>query len=104
MQGHLELPRLWEKHTDAVLRDVGLIPTTHMPSLYTSRVNGKQALLKCQVDDFAIAVPDKHTANILLDQIDDFLFIPMKRQGFIRSSQQDDIDGTSRLVLLCPSS
>ncbi len=31
MQGHPESPRLWEKHSDAILRDCGLIPTVHEP-------------------------------------------------------------------------
>jgi hypothetical protein len=35
------------------------------------------------VDDFAIAAPDERTANILLDKIDDELFIPMKCQGYL---------------------
>jgi hypothetical protein len=35
------------------------------------------------MNDFAIAAPDKHTANILLNMIDDKLMIPMKHQGFI---------------------
>jgi hypothetical protein len=35
------------------------------------------------VDDFAIACPDKQTANILLDRIEDHLSIPLKRQGLI---------------------
>jgi hypothetical protein len=34
MQGHPESPRLWEKHADAILREIGLEPTTHEPCLY----------------------------------------------------------------------
>ncbi len=83
MQGHPESPRLWEKHADAILREIGLIPTVHEPCLYSGTINGKRVIFKRQVDDFAIAAPDKHTANILLDMIDDELSIPMKRQGFL---------------------
>ena len=40
-------------------------------------------IFKRQVDDFAVAAPNEHTANVLLDMIDDRLTIPMKRQGFL---------------------
>jgi hypothetical protein len=36
-----------------------------------------------QVDDFAIAAPDSHTADLLLDMLDDKLSIPIKRQGLL---------------------
>jgi hypothetical protein len=78
MQWHPESPRLWEKHADLILRDIGLTPTTHEPCLYSGVVHGKRVILKRQVDDFAIAAPDKTTSNILLDLIDDALSIPMK--------------------------
>jgi hypothetical protein len=45
-------------------------------------VDGKCIIFKWQVDDFAIAAPDKRTANILLDMIDDSISIPMKRRLF----------------------
>jgi hypothetical protein len=83
MQGHPESPRLWEKHVDAILRELGLTPTTHEPCLYSGIINGRQVILMCQVDDFAIAAPDAHTANLLLDMLDDKLSIPIKRQGHI---------------------
>ena len=46
-------------------------------------IEGKRVIFKRQVDDFAIAAPNKCTANILLDMIDDELTIPMKRQGYL---------------------
>jgi hypothetical protein len=55
----------------------------HEPCLYSGMVDGKRVIFKRQVDDFAIAAPDERTANILLDRIDDELFIPMKRQGYL---------------------
>ena len=82
-QGHPESPRLWEKHADSILQDIGMTPTVHEPCLYSGIINGKRTLLKRQVDDFAIAAPDERTATILLDLIDDELSIPMKRQGFL---------------------
>ncbi len=83
IQGHPESPRLWEKHADVILNKIRLIPTVHEPCLYLGTINGKQIIFKRQVDDFGIAAPDKQTANILLDMIDDELSIPMKRQGYL---------------------
>jgi hypothetical protein len=83
MQGHPESPRLWEKHADAILREIGLTPTIHEPCLYSGIINNNRVLLKRQVDDFAIAAPDAKTADVLLDLIDDKLKIPVKRQGYL---------------------
>ena len=83
MQGHPESPRLWEKHADAILRDLGLTPTIHEPCLYSGLIQGKRVLFKRQVDDFAIGAPDQRTADILLDLLDDQLTMPIKRQGLL---------------------
>ena len=40
MQGHPESPRLWEKHADAILRKLGLKPTSHAFTLVLSTENG----------------------------------------------------------------
>ena len=78
MHGHPESPRLWKKHADSILQDIGMTPTVHEPCLYSGIINGKRTLLKRQVDDYAIAAPDECTDTILLDLIDDKLSIPMK--------------------------
>jgi hypothetical protein len=78
MQGHPEAPCLWEKHGDAILRKLGLIPTVHEPCFYCGMVNGKRILLKRQVDNFTIAAPDAKSANIPLDILDDKLTILIK--------------------------
>ena len=83
MQGHPESPRLWEKHADAILQDLGLTPTTHEPCLYSGTIAGTRVIFKRQVNDFAIAAPEERIANILLDMIDDQLKIPLKRQGLL---------------------
>ncbi len=83
MQGHPESPQLWEKHADAILRELGLTPLVNEPCLYFGTVAGKCVIFKRQVDDFAIAAPDKKRADILLDLLDDQLFIPLKRQGLL---------------------
>ncbi len=83
MQGHPESPRLWKKHADLILRDLGLTPTVHEPCLYSGMVEGKLVILKQQVNDFAIAAPDECIAYIFLHKINDELFIPMKWQRYL---------------------
>ncbi len=78
MQGHPESPRLWEKHADEILHDIGLTPSVHEPCLYLGVINNNGVLFMRHVDDFAIAAPDKITSDILMDIIDDKLKIPIK--------------------------
>ena len=98
MQGHPESPRLWEKHADSILRDIGLKPTVHEPCLYSGIINNTRVILMRQVDDFAIASPDAHTAAILLDIIDEKLSIPLKRQGLIDMFNGIDITQTKHYI------
>jgi hypothetical protein len=81
IQGHPELPRLWEKHADAILCELGLTPNVHEPCLYSGVINGNHVIFMQQVDNFAISAPDAHTADVLLDMLDNRLTIPIKRQG-----------------------
>ena len=83
MQGHPESPRLWEKHIDKILRDIGLTPTVHEPCLYSGVINGDRVLFKRQVDDFACAAPSATTCQILFDLIDDHLLLPLKPLGLV---------------------
>jgi len=83
MQGHPESPRLWEKHIDRILRDIGLTPTIHEPCIYSGLILGERVLFMRQVDDFAISASAQRIANHVLDLIDDKLTIPMKRQGLV---------------------
>ena len=83
MQGHPEFSRLWEKHIDRILRDIGLTPTIHEPCIYSGLILGKRVLFMRQVDNFTISAPSQRIANHLLDLIDKKLTIPMKRQGLV---------------------
>ena len=83
MQGHPEAPRLWEKHADSILRDIGLTPTHHQPCLYSGLIDGQRVLFMRQVDDFAVAVPNERIGRILFDLIDERLTFPLKRMGLI---------------------
>ena len=94
MQGHPESPRLWEKHADEILREIGLTPTVHEPCLYSGKIHGKRVLFMRQVDDFAIAAPDAKTSDILMDMIDERLKIPIKRQGYLDMYNGVDITNT----------
>ena len=100
MQGHPESPRLWEKHADAILRDIGLTPTIHEPCLYSGTINGTCIILMRQVDDFAIAAPDQHTADILMDLLDDQLTMPIKRQGLLDMFNGVDVVQTKHYIKL----
>jgi hypothetical protein len=83
MQGHPESPRLWEKHANAILRELGPTPTVHEPCLYSCIIAGQSIIFKRQVNDFVIAAPDEKTSNILLDLLDKQLSIPLKQQGLL---------------------
>ena len=83
MQGHPEASRLWEKHIDRIVRQLGFKPTTHEPCLYEGYVRGERCIFKRQVDDFALATNDAATAHAFFDSIDDALTIPMKRFGLV---------------------
>jgi hypothetical protein len=83
MQGHPKSPRLWEKHTNAILRELRLTPTVHEPFLYFGIINDKRIIFKQQVNDFAIAAPNHHTTDILLDMLNEMLTMPIKRQGLL---------------------
>ena len=43
------------------------------------------------MDDFAIAAPDQHTADILMDLLDDQLTMPIKRQGLLDMFNSVDV-------------
>jgi hypothetical protein len=55
-------------------------------------------------DDFAIAAPDAHTADLLLDMLDNKLSIPIKRQGHLDMYNGVDILQTCHYIhLSCTS-
>ena len=60
LQGHPELPRLWDKHISKMLiNELGFKATIHEPCLYYKRNdNSDITLIVQQVDDFLIANKD----------------------------------------------
>ncbi|KAL7555072.1 hypothetical protein ACHAWF_018706 [Thalassiosira exigua] len=99
-KGRTPIPPGHEKHADAILREIGLTPTTHEPCLYSGKVGGKRVIFKRQVDDFAAACPDQHTADLLFDMIDERLSIPLKRQGLIEMFNGMDVVQTRDYIKL----
>ncbi len=59
---------------------------------------GIRVIFKQQVDNFAIGTPNEHTANIILDMIDNALSIPMKRQGLFDMYNGIDVTQTRDYV------
>jgi len=83
IQGHPESPRLWEKHIDKILQQLGLTPTTHEPCLYSGDFHGERVLFLRQVDDFAVASSKKDTAIALINAINSQMRIDVKHLGII---------------------
>ena len=100
MQGHPESPRLWERHVDKIIRDIGFTPTTHEPCLYSGIIGGQRVLFMRQVDDFAIAAPSESIANIVFDMIDDKLTFPLKRMGLVTLFNGMDVTQTADYIKL----
>jgi hypothetical protein len=98
MQGHPESSRLWEKHADQILRELGLTPTVHEPCLYSGMIVGNHVIFKRQVDDFAIAAPDSRTADILLDMLDNKLSMLLKQQGLLDMFNGIDVTQTRHYI------
>ncbi len=68
---------------DQILSNIGLIPTTHEPCLYSGKIKDKKVYFKQQVDDFAIACKEERTANIIFDTIYLARQMPIKQQGLV---------------------
>ena len=75
---------------DQILSILGFKATVHKPCLYSGVIQGERFLVKQQVDDFEVAVPNERIANILFDAIDDLLTFPLKRMG--KDTQFNGID------------
>eukprot|EP00986_Skeletonema_menzelii_P015723 scaffold12494_cov159-Skeletonema_menzelii.AAC.1 len=103
LQGHPESPRLWEKHIDKILRNLGLTPTVHEPCLYSGIINNERVLFMRQCDDFACAAPTAATCQILFDLIDDQLDLPLKPLGLINLFNGVNIQQTKHYIKLSVS-
>jgi hypothetical protein len=88
------------KHVDAILQELGLAPTIHEPCSYSGIIDGKRIIFMRQVDNFAIVAPDAHTADVLLNMLNDKLSIPLKRQGHLDMYNGVDIIQTRHYIRL----
>jgi len=100
IQGHPESPRLWEKHIDKILKDLGLKPTVHEPCLYSGQIQGQRVLFLRQVDDFAVAASERVYAEQLIDAINNKMRIQVKHLGIIDRFNGMDIHQTRHYVKL----
>ena len=100
IQGHPESPRLWQDHIDKILKQLGYQQLTHEPCIYVNRCATlkEEIYLLRQVDDFAIACSDKHTADYLWDEIDAKLNADLKREGLLHRHNGVDIEQTSNYI------
>jgi hypothetical protein len=86
------------KHIDKILRDIGLQPTKHEPCLYAGTIDGNRILFLRQVDDFAVAAKDEHSANQLIKLINSKMRIDMKALGIINRFNGIDIHQTRNYI------
>ena len=98
IQGHPESPRLWEKHIDRILRDMGLTPARHEPCLYSGTVNGEKVFFLRQVDDFAVAAPNTVICDAIIQYINAKMTMDVKGLGTIGRFNGMDIEQTKWYV------
>ena len=78
IQGHPESPRLWEKHIDRILRDMGFTPARHEPCLYSGTVNRERVFFLRQVDDFSVAAATTTTCDAIIRYINSKMTMDVK--------------------------
>jgi len=98
IQGHPESPRLWEKHIDKILRDMGFTPARHEPCLYSGTVNGERVFFLRQVDDFALATPSTVSCEAVIKYINSKMTMDVKGLGIIGRFNGMDIEQTKWYV------
>jgi hypothetical protein len=98
IQGHPEAPRLWEKHIDQILRDLGMKPTVHAPCFYSGTIEQQRLLFLHQVDDFTLTAKTTTASTHLLTQINSKMRIPIKILGVIDRFNGIDIHQTKYYV------
>ena len=93
IQGHPDLPRLWQLFIDNILTKIGFKPTTHEPCVYSlpQEVFGEEVFLLHQVDDFAIGCDRPETAEKICTLIDQQMSAPLKREGLIHRFNGIDV-------------
>ena len=98
IQGHLESPRLREKHIDRILQEMGFTPARHEPCLYKGIVEGELVLFLCQVDDFAVAANNTTICEQIIQYINSKMTMDVKGLGIIERFHGLDVHQTKRYV------
>mmetsp|Transcript_23363 Transcript_23363/g.33516 ORF Transcript_23363/g.33516 Transcript_23363/m.33516 type:complete len:1554 (+) Transcript_23363:3270-7931(+) len=98
IQGHPESPRLWEKHIDNILKEMGFTPTRHEPCLYRATVNGELVFFLRQVDDFSVAAKEAQTCSDIIAYINSKMSMDVKDLGTITRFNGMDIHQTRYYV------
>jgi len=71
-----------------------LKPAGHEPCLYAGLYKGERVLLKRQVDDIELATANPMTAQMVFDEVDDYLTFPFKRMGLVTLFNGIDVEQT----------
>ena len=100
IQGHPKSPRLWERHIDRILRDMGFKPTRHEPCLYSATVNGELVLFLRQVDDFSVSAKQASTCSDIIKYINSKMSMDVKDLGLIGRFNGVDIFQTKYYIKL----
>ena len=90
IQGQPESTRLWEKHINNILQEIGFKSTTHERCIYQTKIKNYQVLFLRQVDDFAVASKDPQIAKAVIAQIWAKLQVLLNHLGVI--AKLNDID------------
>jgi dUTP pyrophosphatase len=100
IQGHPESPRLWEKHIDLILRDMGFTPTRHEPCLYRGSVDNNMVLFLRQVDDFSVSPISEELCGKLIAHINSKMTMAVKNLGVITRFNGMDVYQTKHYIKL----
>jgi Reverse transcriptase (RNA-dependent DNA polymerase) len=87
LQGHPELPRLWETHIHGIIVEkLKFVPTTHEKCLYSRRdpkTDSLQMILR-QVDDISVSAETQQGRKETIAHIGTHLQVPLNDLGVIR--------------------
>ena len=70
LQGHPEAGVLWEHLiTETLIDKIGFCKAVHERNIYSGTVNGKEVLVCCQIDDFAVGAESPNTAELFITKV-----------------------------------
>ena len=79
---------------------MGFTTTTHEQCLYVKKVNNHDIYILRQVDDIAIASPNKETAEAIIKEIGSYMKSPIKHEGLTEIFNGIDVDQTKDYIKL----